>query len=145
MLLKKQDEYRNYLQVLLDMRHDTQDLNFRNLAYLNPFFYVNICSWEVLFFTLLHRFLASLVALSVSWKHRNNDLKIVLKYSILSLFTKFHPLVFQLRQKENFPVLESEIGFWELRLGILGALSKWLLFITFTKLNELSLYYWMFY
>jgi hypothetical protein len=47
----------------------------------------------------------------------------VLKYSVLSLFIKFHPLVFQLRQKESFPVLENEIEFWELRLGILGALS----------------------
>jgi len=29
-----------------------------------------------------------------------------------------------------------EIGFWELRLGILGALSSWLAFITFIKLIE---------
>jgi len=34
-------------------------------------------------------------------------------------------------------VLECEIGFWELRLGILGALSSWLLFITFIKLVEM--------
>jgi len=62
----------------------------------------------------------------------------MLKYSILSLFTKFHPLVFQLRQKENFSVLECEIGFWEFRLGILGALSSWLAFIIFIKLVELK-------
>jgi len=61
----------------------------------------------------------------------------MLKYSILSLFTNFHPLVFQLRQKEKFPVLECEIGCWKIRLGILGALSSWLLFITFIKLVEL--------
>ena len=64
-------------------------------------------------------------------------LKIVLKYSILSLFTKFHPLVFQLRQKENLPVLECENGFWELRLGILGAISSWLPLLAFTKFVEL--------
>jgi len=68
----------------------------------------------------------------------------VVKYSILSLFTKFHPLGFQLRQKKkkkkNFPVLECEIGFWELRLGILGALSLWLSFITFElRFTELEL------
>jgi hypothetical protein len=61
----------------------------------------------------------------------------VLKYSILSLFTKFHPLVFQLRQKENFPVLECENGFWELRLGMLGAISSWLPLLAFTKFVEL--------
>jgi len=44
-------------------------------------------------------------------KHRNNSLKIVMKNSILSLFTKFHPLVFQLRQKEKFSMLGCEIGF----------------------------------
>jgi len=36
-------------------------------------------------------------------------------------------------------MLEYKIGFWELRLGILGALSSWLPFITFTKLVELRL------
>jgi len=49
-------------------------------------------------------------------------------------------MVFQIRQKEIFPVLECEIWLWEireLRLGILGALSSWLPFITFTKLVEL--------
>jgi len=56
---------------------------------------------------------------------------------ILSLFTKFQPLVFQLRQKENFPVLECENGFWELRLGILGAMSSWLPLLAFTKFVEL--------
>jgi len=60
-----------------------------------------------------------------------------LKYSILSLFTEFHPLVFQLKQKENFSVLEYEKGFWELKLYIFGALKSWLAFITFTKLVEL--------
>ena len=71
----------------------------------------------------LHGFLASLVPLPVSWKHIYNGLSIVLKYSILSLFKKFHPSVFQRRQKENFPVLECENGFWELRLRILGAIN----------------------
>ena len=47
------------------------------------------------------------------------------------------PLVFQLRQKENFPVLECENEFWELRLGILGAMSSWLPLLTFTKFVEL--------
>jgi len=61
----------------------------------------------------------------------------VLKYSMLSLFTKFHPFVFQLSQKENFSILEYEIAFWELWLGILGALSSWLTIITFTKLVDL--------
>jgi len=42
----------------------------------------------------------------------------MLKYSILSLFTKFNTFVFQLKQNENFSVLECEIGFWEFRLGI---------------------------
>ena len=51
----------------------------------------------------------------------------MLKYSILS----------QLRQKENFPVLECENGFWELRLGILGVISSWLPLLTFTKFVEL--------
>jgi len=75
----------------------------------------------------LHGFLASLVPLPVSWKQINNGLNIVLKYSILS----------QLRQKENFPVLECENGFWELRLGILGAISSWLPLLPFTKFVEL--------
>jgi len=85
----------------------------------------------------LQGFLASLVPLTASWKHRNKGLKIVLKYSILSLLTKFHSLAFQLRQNENFSVLECEIEFWEIQLGILGALRSWLPFITFTKLIEL--------
>jgi len=34
-------------------------------------------------------------------------------------------------------LLECETGFWELWLGILGALSSWLVFIIFTKIVEL--------
>jgi len=37
----------------------------------------------------LHEFLVSLVPLPISWKHRNNSLKIVLKYSILFFFFFF--------------------------------------------------------
>ena len=46
-------------------------------------------------------------------------------------------MVFQLRQKENFPVLECENGFWELILGILVVISSWLQLLTFTKFIEL--------
>jgi len=62
----------------------------------------------------------------------------MLKYSILSLFTKFNPFVFQLKQNENFSVLECEIGFWEFRLGILRVLGLWSVFIRFIKLIELG-------
>jgi len=34
-------------------------------------------------------------------------------------------------------VLECESGFWELRLGILEAISSWLTIISFIKLIEL--------
>jgi len=50
-LLKKRDEYRNYLQVLHDMRHDTQDINQCDLAYLDPFFFLEIFEIGKCFFT----------------------------------------------------------------------------------------------
>jgi hypothetical protein len=90
----------------------------------------------------------SLIPLPVSWKHRNISLKKVLNYSILSLFTKFNPFLFQLRQNENFWVLEYETGFWEFRLSTLETFGIWLTFTTFIKLfklgfDEFFLYFWI--
>jgi len=59
-------------------------------------------------------------------------------WSLILIFSKdlFHWYSNE-NKKKNFPVLECEFGFWEIRLGIVGALSSWLPFITFTKLVEL--------
>jgi len=55
MLLKKQDQYKNYLQGLLDMRHDTQDINLYNLSVFE-----SILFWKYLLLgsITLHKFLA---------------------------------------------------------------------------------------
>ena len=98
----------------------------------------------------LHWYLASLVSVLVSWKHRNNGLKIVLKCKILSLFTKSYSLEFQLRHNENFSMFWCKTGFVEYRIDLLGTLGTWLTFITFTKFSWKGIcwicineYYWI--